>query len=410
MEGYDKLKSFNANPLNSIHLTFSSSLNHEILEEYLKFLKKSKNIEQLHDNLKLASKKLSILDSFTDCKVEVYPGVQANTAEVRFIMTEKDFSIYQFEADMDPTRVSCRYLLRGLMKKPSLSEFKLGIVPYLNDFDGSFSYMDRISLVKDLNHGFKVGKNVRMLDLSAHQTVYFGEVFLKTWNDKHALSAGYHLRSNRIATKTLSLDLIKNCILPTDKYFIAYNYHNPAFLNYPLSVKLRTEIAKSQTSFTKTHLSIAYKYNFFSDYFWVNKAKLGFLHTFNNKKPCINDAFRYHNVKGFKYLGARQHGRDSNPEVAVDNLGTQKKLYFETMALKNSFPLFTRLKLTPYVYGSSAYVLEKPSWRDNIRCAVGFGMKWQLPFGSLDFSYASRVWRQPGDIPAEFQVFFTRGD
>ena len=120
--------------------------------------------------------------------------------------------------------------------------------------------------------------------------------------------------------------------------------------------------------------------------------------------------FRYHNVKGFKYLGNRQYDKDGNFDHVIvgDNLGNQKKLYFETMLMKKTFPLFSHLRIIPYVFGSSAYIPENPSWRDNLRFAVGFGMKWRLPFGTLDISYTSRAWRQQGDVPAEFQVFFNR--
>lgn len=412
MESYEKLKSFSTNPLNNVSFIFSSSLDHKLLEEYLKFIKKSRNVNQLHENLKFATRKLFALDSFSECKIEVSPGYQVNTAEVKFLLKEKPFAVYNLEGDMDPTRFTCKYEFRGIAKRPSLSELRLGYLPDLKSIDGSFSYMDRISIIKDLSHGFQTGKTIKILDVNAHQSIYFGEIFLKTWDGNHKLDIGYHLRSNKIATTTASAELIKNCIIPTDKYFIAYTYTytNETILNFPLYLKLRSELASSQSSFSKTHLSIGHKYNFISDLFLITKAKIGYLHTFDGKKPCINDMFRYHNVKGFKYLGNRQYDKDGSFDNVIvgDNLGSQKKLYFENILMKKSFPLFSHLRIIPYVFGSSAYIPENPSWRDNLRFAVGFGMKWRLPFGTLDISYTSRAWRQQGDVPAEFQVFFNR--
>ena len=44
--------------------------------------------------------------------------------------------------------------------------------------------------------------------------------------------------------------------------------------------------------------------------------------------------------------------------------------------------------------------------KKKVRGSIGFGLGWSLGYGRLEFSFANKVWKKPGDISAEFQFLF----
>ena len=421
MEGYNSLKDFTKNPITFVSIKFEeTSVDHDILLNYLHHLTHSRTVSDLHKRISQSIIKLNLLDSFSGCKASVYPGKLIDTAEVRFKLYDKRNVGGNIGFDSDPFKLSLIGYLRNFYHRPSISTLQLNSDITMKNVDFEFIHNDKLTFQNYLQSALKIGTYSEPLDVNIEEKSYGGSISLSTHDKKHLIEIGRNVRTNIITTENASAELLKNAILPTDKNYISYTYYykndefdpNSAF-NLDFQLKNEWAIGK-KLWYHKIEANVNHYYYFNkSTYLW-NTLNLGYIPNLFSNRYHINDTFRYKNVKGFKYLGRREKPHDDflvdKINVPGDFLGSRSQVTLESKIISKGFPFFNKFGISPFIYTNFAYIPEKSNFKENLRASTGFGLCWDLAIGRLEFSYASKVWKQEGDRSAEFQAFFTTRD
>lgn len=413
MEGYSNLGPYKKHPLAQVYLKFTPSTFDPELQKFLSFVQNSSTVEELNESIFKAGQKISSLDAFDECQVKVLPGKHINTAEAQFFLTQKQLFSPQIGLKSDPIELSLVSYFRNCFGSVNSLMLKLGLELESKNKTFVVDYLSKIGLWNKFQYGLQIEKSSSFLDVCVQEHLYSIGPYLKSFDNTQFIKLGYYLRSNEIFVNQASAELIKEGLLPSSKFSLSYKYSEPDFpvLSSLFGVAFKAELAfSSQLEFLKLEKSVSKSWSLSDKLKILLNLDLGYILPIQSPQVTLNDRFRYKDFKGFRFLGRRFQANNEylaeKVVVAGDHLGTRGKLTGDVQLVHNSFPLFSRFGIHPFLFASAAYLQESSSFKSNTRAAAGFGAKLMLPFGYLEFVYSSKVWAQPGDCPAEFQIFF----
>ena len=89
MEGYNSLSELKHNPLIEVSSVFENiTIRYDLLHCYLSRLHSARSVADLLRKTRIASHKLTALEEFDSCSIEIHPGKSTDTAEVRFLFQD----------------------------------------------------------------------------------------------------------------------------------------------------------------------------------------------------------------------------------------------------------------------------------------------------------------------------------
>lgn len=413
MESFSNLGPYKKHPLAQVNLKFFPETFDSELQKYLKFVKKASTVQELNDSIVEAGKKILYLDAFNECHVKILPGKYVNTAEAQFHLVKKEMFKPQINMETDPLEVSLVSYFRNLFGSVNSLILKLGFELEHKNKTFMLNYLSKVGVANKFQYGFEVEKASNYLDINVHEHLHSLAAYINTYDDVHSLKLGYYLRNNEIFVNRASSELINEGLLPSSKTSLIYKYSKPYFpiLNLKFSTVIQAELAFSnKLEFLKLEKSVNKLWSLTNNLKVLLNLDCGYTLPLQAEHISLNDRFRYKEFKGFKFIGRRFRANNEELaerlEVEGDHLGSRSKLSGNIQLIHTAFPLFSRLGVNPFLFVSAAYLHETDNLLKNSRAAAGFGAKVAMPFGVLEFVYTSKFWAQPGDCPAEFQIFF----
>ena len=417
MEGYKSLSEFQSNPIIEVSSVFeNTTIRHDLLQSYLRRLHRARSVQDLFKKIKISARKISALEAFDSCNIEIHPGKSIDTAVVRFLLQDKKPYGINLGVDSDPFQFKFIGYLRNTLHRPNISKLTASINPQTRNLNYELSHLEKLTLSPYLQYRLQAGKYSDYLDTNIEENKYGGSIAFSTISRRHTLEIGRNTRTNSVHAEHASIEAIKNCVLPTSKNYLMHTYQfrprrswNSEWFSAQFS--LSNEVAVGENVLfhkVKAMCTVNLRLNKFV--VLAGHAQAGCIPPWPSTQYCINDAFRYRNFKGFNYLGRRQPPHDGFIQDKInapgDYLGNRTKLLGEVNLIWERFPILSTMSIYPFVYANAAYIPETNAHWQNIRASTGFGLKWQLAFGNLEFSYATKVWKQPGDMQAEFKFYF----
>lgn len=413
MEGYKNLNAYKKHPLTRVNLQFFPESFQSSLRSYLKFVEKSENIEQLHENLKLAGEKLSLLDAFDECRIEVNPGEVISSAAPQFHLKSKPQVSWLPLIVNDPLSFGVNLELKNLFGSINVINFNCGVVAENKFKTFLLDYCSKIGLRNKYQIGFEIKKEFKYLDLNIDELSLGAGLYIKTLNNKHEWYLGHILRNNNIFVNNASTEIIKQGLLPNSKTHLTYTFkdNNLSGFGIPFRFASTTELAFSEKlEFLKFEHSLSKIWNVFS-YYIQTKAVIAHIVALQADKIALNDRLRHVDVKGFRFIGKRAEPNDEvfskNFEVSGDHLGSSLIGKAEALLYHKSFPYLSNIGLHPYLFASAAFVKESSNFNENLRSAFGLGLSYISGSSVIDFVYTSHAIKRNGDTAAEFQILIS---
>lgn len=269
---------------------------------------------------------------------------------------------------------------------------------------------------------YSVRKFSEELDQNITEHGYGGNIVLKSFNGKHKFEIGRYVRTNKIAVEYASIKLLKEELPVSVKNYLTHTYtrdsrDDPQETRSGSLLTLSNEFAVgADTRFHKIDLKYHQYFPILSHLSLQTSFGIGAFLPWINTKTHVNDRYRSRYTKGFRAVGTREQPADANIRgrfaIEGDELGKLSALNMEVKLHFYQTPIISGVGLVPYIYANM--ICEEPhkftSARqyisENARGSVGIGLGWIGAFGRVEFSYASHVWKRPGDVSAEFQVLF----
>lgn len=413
MESYSSLGPYTKHPLAQVNLKFFPETFDAELQKYVKFVKKASTVEELNNSIVDAGRKILLLDAFDECHVKILPGKHVNTAQAQFHLLTKEMFKPQIYMETDPLEVSLVSYFRNLFGSVNSLIVKLGLELEHKNKTFMLNYLSKVGLANKFQYGFEVEKASNYLDINVHEHLHSLAAYVNSYDKVHLLKLGHYLRTNEIFVNRASAELINEGLLPSVKTSLIYKYSQDHFplLSSVFSTVFQAELAFSnKLEFLKLENSLNKRWSLTKSLKLALNLDCGYTLPLQAEQISLNDRFRYRDFKGFKFVGRRFAANNEelaeNLEVSGDHLGTRSKLSGNIQIVHTAFPLFSRLGVNPFLFVSAAYLHETDSLAKNTRAAAGFGAKVVMPFGFFEFVYTSKFWAQPGDCPAEFQIFF----
>ena len=417
MESFNNLKSFHKNPLVSVSCVFkNTTIDPLLLSKYLKSLQAARSLEDLQSQIIASSRKLDLLNAFTKCKVEVGPGLVMDSAVINFYLVDKSKFAFNIGANSDPFQLNFLSKIRNINHRPNETGIAFGFNPQTKNTTFELKHSDKLTVPDVLKLEIKAGKYLENLDINLEEKKYGLATVFQSFDNKHAVEIGREIRSNTIQAEFASVELIKRALIPTEKNYIRYSYLYSSLSGLKTTgsawvFKAHNELAIGENlSFHKISSEISHYFDVSKEVLISNSLEAGFFVPWGWTKYHVNDAFRYQNFSGFHHIGRREKPFDKyladKIEVPGDNLGQNSKISLQTSLILKNFPFLAKFRISPFFYLSSAYIHEKPDYKQNIRGSIGFGLKWFMSIGVLEFIYSAKFIKQEGDKEAEFQIIF----
>jgi hypothetical protein len=414
MEAYSNLAAYKKHPLSQVNLQIIPETFQSSLKSYLKFVEKSSNLEELHENLKKSGHKLNKLDAFDECRIEVRPGSTISSAVPVFMLKSKNQFVGMPFISNDPLTFGVHGEVRNVFGSVNIINFNFGLVAENSFKTFLIDYCSKIGVFHKYQCGFEIKKEFKYLDLNADELSHTAGIYIKTLDNKHAWNLGFSLRNNNIYVNNASSELIKQGLLPNSKNFLSYSYKNRDLVGFgvPFQFNWMSELAfTDKLGFLRVEQSVSKVWNFFS-YYLQAKVSISNIFPLQSDKIVINDRLRHKNVKGFRFLGRREEAHDQvlagNLEVSGDHLGSNMIGSAEALLYHRSFPFLSRFGIHPFLFASAAYLNELNHLRENnTRAAFGLGLSYLHGSNLIELVYTSYSIHRAGDTPAEFQILFT---
>jgi outer membrane protein assembly factor BamA len=413
-----------SNPLGSIGLRFSGTKTHSaLLRAHLSQLTHARTVGDLHDRLAAALNKLTRLDAFKTTATTIYPGSGVNTAVVHFDI--KDLRWWEmslgFNTDNEGGRSVVSGIVRNVLGRAEQTRVQTEFKHNTGTWGYELSHVDKLFSPKHYSVSYSAKKASDELDQNVIENSYGGSVSLETFDGVHRVTLGRKVRTNAIAVEYASLALLREELATTAKNSLTHTYtldtrDNSEQPTTGRQTTVTNEVALGHdASFHKVEGRVSQYFPLFPDIPLQVSGYLGFFTPWAFTKTNINDRFRGRYLKGFRSVGDRVP--PANPEqvgkylVEGDDLGKLSQMSLEAKLHFYNMPFLQRAGLIPFIYGNLIVVdpLHTKSaahFQQQTRGSLGFGLGWNMAFGRIEFTYASRVFSKPGDVPAEFQILF----
>jgi len=389
---------FAKNRLNKVDLEFSkTSVSYEVLEKCLKPVRYSRTVEELDSNLTRCMEKLKTLEAFKSCTVEVLPGEAFNSALVDFRF--KDLEFWDLRANtaygLQGGSLGVLLLMRNIRKKADVTSLMLTLRHNPTLWGLSLQHHEKI--LGPLEGLFSFGVGHCELDQNLKESSLSELVVLKHKNSNNTFEFGRKFRSNKLKTNYSSSELIQEALLETAK-----NYLKHTFWWGPVSFSNEFAIS-SDVRFHKTELQVRKLSELWENVVLESRLDAGLVVPWNFSKLTVNDKYFYNNQKGFKSIGSRVPSEENlkgSYGLDGDNLGSNYFCTLESKVYLYKNATLNALGLVPFAYGNLIL-------RERLRGSLGFGIAYSSRFGKVELVYSAKVWKQPGDLSAEFQVLFS---
>ncbi|CAG9331805.1 unnamed protein product [Blepharisma stoltei] len=425
MEELKELRDHAKNPIVSVELDFrNTSTNPELLKRYVRPLTKSRSVEELHAKIKETVYKLNALDMYRSCDAIVLPGKTIDAALVQFVLKDKRWWNLSFgaNADSEGGKSVLSAHLRNLRGKADLTNINLEYKLNTGTWGYEVFHHDKLYMPGKWEMMYSVKKYSDELDQNVKENAYGGSFAIKSANGKHKLEAGRFIRTNDVAVEYASLKLLKEELPVSVKNYISHTYTRDLRddTSEPRTGSLTSitnEFALGgDVNFHKVDLKFNHYFPILSNVVFQSTFGLGAFIPWKNTTTKINDRYRSRYIKGFQAIGTREQPADPTMRgkfaVEGDDLGKLSVLNLETKLHFYNTPVISGVGLVPYLYANM--ICEEPHkvtnlktyFREKARGSVGIGLGWVGAFGRIEFSYATHVWKKPGDVSAEFQVLF----
>mmetsp|Transcript_6851 Transcript_6851/g.10103 ORF Transcript_6851/g.10103 Transcript_6851/m.10103 type:complete len:428 (+) Transcript_6851:11-1294(+) len=425
MEDPSEIDQFAHNPIREVGLEFScTQTSSRALRNYLKFLTKSRTVEELHENIEKSIHKLNSLKNFRSCDVKVLPGDHTDSALVSFVL--KDLKWWGLSlgtnTGTEGVKGTISGVFRNLLYKADQTIFEVDYKYNTGTYGYNFVHTDKLFKPGKLESVFTLQNFTEELDQNLFLDSYGGNFALKTNDEKHTFEVGKYFRFNRIAVENASETLLKEGLAATSKNYFCHNFHldTTDSLTEPrkgFKLNVLNELAYSEDSrFHKFDLRLHKYLSLAEDITFQGTCKLGVIMPWEFTKLTLNDKYRVRHQKGFISLGSRQP--PLNPTlrdkflVEGDDLGKTSQLALGAKLRFYNVNFLKGIGLTPFIFGSLNCVdlenSESPRdcLKNHTRGAAGFGLRFSTRFGVVELTYSSKVWSKPGDVTAEFQILF----
>ncbi|CAG9311846.1 unnamed protein product [Blepharisma stoltei] len=425
MDELKELRDNAKNPILNVELEFQhTSTNPEVLKKYFRSLTKSRSVEDLHEKIKESVYKLNALDLYKGCDVIVLPGKAIDSALIQFVLKDKRWWSLSFGATADneggKSVLSAHF--RNLRGKADLTNVNVEYKLNTGTWGYEMFHHDRLYMPGKWETMYSVKKYSDELDQNIKEHAYGGSFSLRSSDGKHKLEAGRYIRTNEIATEYASLPLLKQELPVSVKNYIAHTYtrdlrDNPSEPRTGILSTLTNEFAfGGDVNFHKIDFKIHHYFPILSDIVFQSTFGLGAFMPWRNTKTRINDRYRSRYIKGFQAIGTREQPADpamrGKYAIEGDDLGKLSVLNMEAKIHFYNSPVLSGVGLVPYIYANMIceephkFTNAKTYFKEKARGSFGIGLGWVGGFGRIEFSYASHVWKKPGDVSAEFQVLF----
>ncbi len=203
---------------------------------------------------------------------------------------------------------------------------------------------------------------------------------------------------------TLDIDFRDNPFLPTKGIFtrLKLDYANPA-----LGSTDTIEYYRFTSSFT-------HYWPFIKNWVWAHNLRYGYL---ENLSKSPNGGVPY-SKKGFILGGAStiRGFTSKDPEILPNNaeLGLTditQKYYLKTNAQQFLFKSEVRFPISGNIYGGVFYDggsirIKDLNLPDDYRDSVGFGLRYNTPFGALNMEIGQKLDRRVGESANQFHLSF----
>mmetsp|Transcript_33877 Transcript_33877/g.59037 ORF Transcript_33877/g.59037 Transcript_33877/m.59037 type:complete len:423 (-) Transcript_33877:4-1272(-) len=415
-----------SNPLASVSITFEGTkTNHALLRTHLHKLTRARTVGELHERCTRALNKLTALDAFKSCKTTILPGTEINTAIVEFEI--KDLRWWElslgFNTDNEGGRSIVSGILRNLRNRAEQTRVSTEYKHNTGTYGYEFTHIDKLFDPKHFQLVYSLKKSSEEVDQNVIENAYGGSISLETYDGAHKLSIGRKVRTNLIAAEYASMELLRQELPTSAKNSLTHTYtvdrrDSSDYTRSGYLASLTNEIALGNTTrFHKVEAKGTRYFELLKDSPLQLSGSLGFFMPWNFTKSHINDRFRGRYIKGFRSVGDRfppadpsQHGKYL---VEGDDLGKLSQLQLEAKLHFYNLPFLEKISLTPFVYSNlividPLHTKSAEHFKQQTRGSVGFGLGWNMAFGRIDFSYASKVYSKAGDVSAEFQVLFAQ--
>lgn len=415
-----------SNPLASVSLKFiGTKTDPALLRAHLYKLSRARTVGELHEKIGAALNRLTSLDAFRSCRTTILPDRGLNTAVIEFDI--KDSRWWECSLGFTTDNEGGRSIVNGIFRNLRGRAEQTRVATEYKHNTGTWGYelthADKLFNPKHYQVSYSLKKSGEEIDQNVIENSYGGSVALETFDGAHKLVLARKVRTNQIAAEFASLELLRQELATTAKNSLTYTYTTDSRDNstQPKAgyiATLTNELALgSDVRFHKVEGRVSQYYELFRDIPLQLSGQLGFFMPWGFTKTQINDRFRGRYIKGFRSVGDRFPSADPAQQgkylVEGDDLGKLSQLQLEAKLHFYNLPFLQRAGLTPFIYGNMIvidplYTKSADHFKQQMRGSAGFGLGWNMAFGRIEFSYASRVFTKPGDVSAEFQILFAQ--
>jgi outer membrane protein assembly factor BamA len=296
----EEVKQHADNPIYAVDLKITQTgVNHQLIKSFAKQILQSRTVAQLQSTLISAIEDLHQLNVFRNCSVLVEAGEFEDTASVEIgLVDTRSWEIgLDFTDDFEGGSTSVSGVLRNLRRKADLTSVALQYRHNTGTTGYSLTHTDQLFVPRKLIADWKLLRHSCELDQNLLEVTSGYEFSLTTFDHKHSLDLGRHLRTNMIAVQFASLPLLDE--LPnSNKNFLAHTYtladlDDAEEPSSGYSVKLRNELALGDDAqFHKCEVKGSV-YRSVLDFITLETTGfVGWFFPWSSTKTHVNDRFR----------------------------------------------------------------------------------------------------------------------
>lgn len=413
MEGVKELSPYAEDPLSNINIQIhSTSTSAALLKRLLSFILHSPTVQQFHGNLIDSAYTLDSLHMYSKCDIEVVAGETLNSATVNYKLNDLKWWDIKFDLDHDSEGIKLvsRALLRNLREQADISAFNLEYKYNTGTFGYKFTHLNQLSVPGKLKSYFTLEKYSKELDLNLSEQGYGGNIGIRSFDDLHTFEVGRYIRTYSLDTVNASKKLIETTLPVSSRNYISHvlsldKRDGEVSPRSGWMLNIMNELSGLDSLYYRIAGQFTYFYPFTESLVFEPSFLGGAILAWPGLSPKPADLHRIRFIKGFNAIGNREPPVQLHPKLPNpgDDLGSKFFLKIEGKLHLHDTPILQRIGMVPFLYVNSVY-LPASTFYSSLRGSLGFGVGWNLAIGRLEFSYASKVWKQPGDFSVDFLV------
>ena len=419
MASFEEFQRHQGHFLKQVELQANDNRLHpRVLSALLQPVSTSRSVGEMHEQIMHSVESLNRLKMLHRLSVKVLPGPYVDTALVEYSfqwLPRWGFGLWT-SSNREGGRLRPTFILRNVRGLADQTSTVLEFKPNTRTWGVSFNHYVPSVLPATWSTVFNYHRRNKQLDVNL-KVVETGEsVGFVSQDEQHQITVGRSVRSNYPYIDRASFPLLQKAILTSEKYFLSHEWHtasvpSPDSAGHYLS--LRNELSLSSS--TRSHLidlTCSQSFPLHSTHLTLElSAWWRWLPPWSFRKLHYNDTLRTTYIKGFQAIGTRNPPADdtlrTHFEAVGDCYGTTNVLSTEFKLHFRRTPILHQFGITPFIYGNLiGSGVNLKDIRPALRGSIGLGVDWKTRVGRVEVTYAAKVVKREGDLPAELQVLY----